>query len=68
VIRSSLSWRSAVLGGYVAWALVCSFVFGGGAVVLAFFAVWGAVWLAFSLFWRWAERARRLLLRRHGYE
>jgi hypothetical protein len=67
VIRRTLSWRSAVVGGYVAWALVCTFVFGGGATVLVFFAVWGGVWLAFSLFWRWADGTRRLLLRKRGY-
>ena len=60
-------WRSAVVGGYVAWALVCSFVFGGGAILLAFFAAWAAVWLVFSGFWRWAEETRRDLLRRRGY-
>ena len=42
-------WRSAVVAGYVAWALVCSFVLGGGLVVLGFFAVWAAVWLAFEV-------------------
>ena len=60
-------WRSAVVAGYVAWALVCSFVLGGGLVVLGFFAVWAAVWLAFSGFWRWADESRRLILGRHGY-
>jgi hypothetical protein len=60
-------WRSLVVAGYGAWALVCSFVFGGGWIVFALFAVWGGVWLAFSLFWRWAEGTRRALWRRHGY-
>jgi hypothetical protein len=60
-------WRTGVVLAYVAWALVCSFVLGGGLVVLAFFAVWGGVWLAFSSFWRWADETRRGLLRRHGY-
>ena len=60
-------WRSAVVLAYVAWALVCSFVLGGGLDVLAFFAVWGVVWVAFSGFWSWADETRRLLLRRHGY-
>jgi hypothetical protein len=61
-------WRSAVVLGYVAWALVWSFVLGGGLVVLAFFAVWVGIWLAFSGFWRWADERRRLILRRHGYD
>ena len=59
-------WRSAVVAAYVAAALAFSFVFGGGLVVLAFFAVWGAVWLAFSLFWAWADGVRRVLLKRRS--
>ena len=65
--RWSLIWRSALIGGYVAWALACSFVFGGGPVFLFFFAVWGGTWLLFSLFWRWADGTRRTVLRRRGY-
>jgi hypothetical protein len=60
-------WRSIVVACYVGWALTCSFVFGGGLTVLAFFGVWAAVWVAFSLFWRWGEGQRRALWRRHGY-
>ncbi|MGH2935545.1 MAG: hypothetical protein ACRDL2_13670 [Gaiellaceae bacterium] len=59
-------WRSLVVAGYAAFALVCTFVFGGGTVVLVFFVVWGGVWLAFSLFWGWADRTRRGLLKRSG--
>jgi len=59
-----MGWRFGLVACSVAWALVCSFALGGGTVVLAFFGVWGAVWLAFSLFWRWADGARRDLLRR----
>jgi hypothetical protein len=59
--------RSIALGSYVAWALVCSFLLGGGLTVFVFFAVWGGVWLGFSLFWRWADETRRGLLRRRGY-
>lgn len=66
--RTGLVWRSAVIGGYAGWALVCSFVFGGGLVVLAFFAVWSGVWIGFSAFWRWTDETRRLLLRRRGYD
>lgn len=57
-------WRSAIVAGYIAFALTSSFVLGGGLVVLMFFAVWGLVWLAFSLFAAWADRVRRLLLQR----
>jgi hypothetical protein len=57
-------WRSVIVAGYIAGALTFSFVFGGGLVVLMFFAVWGLVWLAFSLFWGWADRTRRALLKR----
>jgi hypothetical protein len=46
---------------------VCGFVFGGGLVVLAFFGVWAGIWVVFSGFWRWADKARWLLLRRRGY-
>jgi hypothetical protein len=46
---------------------VCSFVFGGGLIVLAFFGVWFGVWALFSLFWRWADETRTVLLRRRGY-
>ena len=67
VKRIASRWRAAVVLGYVAWALVCSFVLGGGLAVLTLFTVWGGVWLAFSGFWRWADERRRLLLRRHGY-
>ena len=55
------------MGLYVAWALVCSFVLGGGLTVLLFFAVWGGIWFGFSVFWRWADETRRVLLRRRGY-
>ena len=65
--RRGLVWRSIVVGAYVAWALVCSFVFGGGLGVLALFCAWAGAWLAFSLFWRWAEGTRSVLLRRRGY-
>jgi hypothetical protein len=65
--RFGVGWRAAVVVGCVAWALVCSFVLGGGSAVLVFFAVWGGIWLAFSGFWRWSDERRRLLLRRHGY-
>jgi hypothetical protein len=57
-------WRSIVVAAYIGFALVCSFVFGGGPVILLFFAVWGAVWLLFSLFWRWADDTRRGLQKR----
>jgi hypothetical protein len=57
-------WRSLVVAGYVAVALVFAFVFGGGWVVLLFFGVWGGVWLGFSLFWRSADEARRKLIRK----
>jgi hypothetical protein len=62
-----MRWRSALVTGYVALALICSFVLGGGLAVLAFFGIWAAVWLGFSLFWRWADGTRRTLLRKRGY-
>jgi hypothetical protein len=66
-LKAVLSWRGAVIAGYVAWTLVCAFVFGGGVFALLFFGVWGAVWLGFSLWWRWADNTRQALLRRRGY-
>ena len=65
--RRGLVWRSAVVGAYVAWALVCSFVFGGGFAVLALFGAWAGIWIVFSVFWRWADETRSVLLRRRGY-
>ena len=59
--------QTVFMGLYVAWALVCSFVLGGGLTVLLFFAVWGGIWFGFSVFWRWADETRRVLLRRRGY-
>jgi hypothetical protein len=62
-----LNWRALVVAGYAAWALACTFVFGGGWDALIFFGVWGAVWFAFSLWWGWADDTRRALLRKRGY-
>ena len=59
--------RTIFLSLYVVWALCCSFVFGGGLIVLLFFAVWGGVWFGFSMFWRWADETRRVILKRRGY-
>jgi len=44
-----------------------SFALGGGSTVLVFFSVWAVIWLTFSLFWKRADRIRRLLLRQRGY-
>lgn len=60
-------WRVVLVVGYLAWALTCSLVLGGGFTVLVFFGVWAGIWLAFSLFWGWADRTRRLVLRQRGY-
>jgi len=65
--QRGLVWRSAVVGGYIGWALLCTFALGGGLTVLAFFGVWAGIWLAFSVFWRWADETRKTLLRRRGY-
>jgi hypothetical protein len=53
--------------GYVGWALLCSFELGGGMSVLALFGVFAGIWVAFSVFWRWADETRKVLLRRRGY-
>ena len=62
-----LTWRAAVVAGYAAWTLVSCFVFGGGWAALLLMGGWGAVWLGFSLWWRWADQTRKVLMRRQGY-
>jgi hypothetical protein len=57
-------WRSLVMAGYLAIALVFSFVFGGGLIVLGFFALWAFIWLVFSVLMGRAQRIRRSLLKR----
>jgi hypothetical protein len=61
------SWRGAVVAGYAAWTLACTFAFGGGWDAFLFLGTWGAVWLGFSVWWGWADRTRRAVLRKHGY-
>ena len=57
-------WRALVMAGYLAIALVFSFVFGGGLIVLGFFALWAFIWLVFSVLMGRAQRIRRSLLKR----
>jgi hypothetical protein len=56
-------WRTAVLAAYIGLPLACCIAWGGWAWFLLF-AVWGLVWFGFSLFWGWAQRARREVLKR----
>jgi hypothetical protein len=51
-------WRSAIVAGYVAFAIVIGIAYGGrGLVVLFYFYFWAGAWVAFLLVWGWAARA-----------
>jgi hypothetical protein len=51
-------WRSAIIAGYVALAIVIGVAYGGrGLAVLAFFYFWAIAWVAYLLVWGWAARA-----------
>jgi hypothetical protein len=55
-------WRSFVLAAYIGLPLAGSIAWGGWAWFMLF-AVWGLVWFGFSIFWRWALRARRAIMK-----
>jgi hypothetical protein len=55
-------WRSVFLAVYLGVPLACCVAWGGWAWFM-FFAVWGVVWFGFSIFWGWALRARRQLMK-----
>jgi hypothetical protein len=55
-------WRSVVLAAYLGLPLAGSIAWGGW-VWFMLFAVWGLVWFGFSIFWRWALRARRQIMK-----
>lgn len=59
--------QSAFVAVYASFALVCSFVFGGGLILLALFGVCAVLWLGFTTLSRRADRTARLLLRQRGY-
>jgi hypothetical protein len=50
-------WRSAVLAGYAALAVVVGIAYGGrGLLILGFFYFWASAWAGFMLLWGWAAR------------
>ena len=56
-------WRILTLAVYIGLPLAGCIAWGGWAWFLLFL-VWGVVWFGFSVFWGWALRARRDLLRK----
>jgi len=51
-------WRSAIIAGYVAFAILIGVAYGSrGLVILGFYYVWAGAWAAFLLLWGWAARA-----------
>jgi len=55
---STVIWRSAIVAGYIALAIVIGIAYGGrGLAILSFFYFWAGAWAAFFLIWGWASRA-----------
>jgi hypothetical protein len=51
-------WRSAIIAGYLALAIVIGIAYGGhGLTVLFFFYFCAGAWVAFLVAWNWASRA-----------
>ena len=51
-------WRSAIIAGYVALAVVITAAYGArGLAILLFFYFWAGSWAVFLLAWGWAARA-----------
>jgi hypothetical protein len=51
-------WRSAIVAGYIALAILIGIAYGGrGLAILFFFYFWAGAWAAFLLVWGWAARA-----------
>jgi hypothetical protein len=50
-------WRSAIIAGYLALAIVIGIAYGArGLAILSFFYFWAGAWAAFLLVWGWAAR------------
>jgi hypothetical protein len=55
---STVIWRSAIVAGYIAFAIVIGVAYGGrGLAILSFFYFWAGAWVVFLLMWSWAARA-----------
>jgi hypothetical protein len=51
-------WRSAIIGGYIALAVVIGIAYGtDGLTVLFFYYFCAGAWVAFVLVWGWVARA-----------
>jgi hypothetical protein len=51
-------WRSAIIAGYVALAILIGVAYGSrGLATLFFFYFCAGAWVAFLLAWNWASRA-----------
>ena len=51
-------WRSTIIAGYVAPAIVIGIADGArGLAILGFFYMWAAAWVIFFLVWGWAARS-----------
>jgi hypothetical protein len=51
-------WRSAIVSGYIALAILIGLAYGGhGLLVLFFYYCWAGAWVVFFLAWGWAARA-----------
>ena len=51
-------WRSVIVAGYLALAIVIGIAYGGrGLAILSFFYFWAGAWVVFLLAWDWAARA-----------
>ena len=51
-------WRSAIIAGYVALAILITVAYGGrGLATLLFFYFCAGAWVVFLVAWNWASRA-----------
>ena len=51
-------WRSAIIAGYIALAILITIAYGGrGLATLSFFYFCAGAWVVFVLLWSWAARS-----------
>jgi cation transporter-like permease len=51
-------WRSAIIAGYVALAILITVAYGGrGLATLVFFYFCAGAWVVFLVAWNWAARS-----------
>jgi hypothetical protein len=57
-ISSVVIWRSVIVAGYGALAILVGIAYGGqGLAILFYFYFCAGAWVAFLLVWSWAARA-----------